>query len=65
MKRYKGLVLKIIFQSGDSLRCLAQTAFVVDGKSKQAKHLVAGDKVGNFGEVNSVTRDGKMRYFIT
>jgi len=54
---------KIVFQSGQEMRCSHETAFLVNGQSKKSKDLTTGDKVG-VNVVQYTTEDGEMLYFI-
>jgi hypothetical protein len=54
---------KIVFQSGEIMRCSGQTAFIVQGRSKKSRDLEHGDQLG-LNVVDSVVDDGKISYFM-
>lgn len=54
---------KIVFDSGDEMRCSHETAFVVDGRSKKAIDLQVGDRLG-INVVRSIIDSGNLVYFL-
>lgn len=54
---------KIVFESGDEMRCSHETAFVVDGRSKKAIDLQVGDRLG-INVVRSIIDFGNLVYFL-